>query len=510
MSDKKDNKLAQWLDQLQEQSWNLELIVSGFVLFGLFQLREFLVVKTYYLGANDFINSGSFGLSLLILKISLDIFIFFLLVLVFTRGLWIGAIGLRYVSGSIDFDSFRYHDKFKQYLKRKVGSFDKYIHRLEHISSAIFAFTYLLFFISLSLVLFDFELKTLHALISKLGIELITDISTLSFLIIGCIVFFDFLTLGLLKSIKHPLFATIYLAFYKFVGVLTLSFLWRPIWYNFIDQKSTKWIAAFAVPFLLGFIILNVVPFQNFGYEFFPKLQHKTESGKFSSIYYKENARASFQLEFYDDLRQVEQDKGNYEIIEVLSLPTHRIDVPLVEVFVKYTKFVDEFISRQDSSIDAINKIGMNSLADFQVFNASVIKKTKSEYDKQYEKRQAIHEQQYDSISLVDAIQADSLDIAFKNNEQLRYRNYLEHLKSIIKQSFSFEINTHAVPDSSIFLDFHVHSNLGEKGFICTFPLAHAHLGTNHLTLNRMFYNGSAKEYYEKEFTIPFIYTGVK
>lgn len=506
MSKQKENKLAQWLDQLQEQSWNLELIVSGFVLFGLFQLREFLVVKMHYIGANDFGIYESFGLSLIILKISLDIFIFSLLVLVFTRGLWIGAIGLRYVSGGIDFDNFRYQNKFKQYLKRKVGSFDKYIHRLEHISSAIFAFTYLLFFISLSLVLFDFELKILHALVSKLGIEPITDISTTLFLIIGCVVFLDFLTLGWLKSIKQPVVASVYLALYKFVGVLTLSFLWRPIWYNFIDQKSTKWIAAFAVPFLFGFIILNAVPFQNYAYEFFPKLQYNTEFGKFSSIYYKENAHAAVQSEFYDDLRQVERDKGNYESIDVLSLPSHRIEVPLMEVFVKYTRFVDDFIARQDSSLAAINKIGINSLDELNIMNMPFIKKTKSEYDKQYEQRQAAQQQQYDSLLLIDTVQAEQLSIDFKNQEQVRYRNYLERVKNLIKQSFSFEINEQAIPDSTIFLNFHVHPNLGEKGFICTFPMAHAHLGTNHLTLNRKFYNESAKIYYERDFTIPFIY----
>ncbi len=508
MPNQKNSKLAQWLDQLQEQSWNLELIVSGFVLFGLFQLRDFLVVKVYYLSANGDDTLQLFAKSLDILKISIDIFIFSLLALVFMRGLWIGAIGLRYVSGNIDFDSFRYSDKFKQYLKRKVGDFDNYIHRLEQISSSIFAFTYLLFFLSLSLLLIDFEFKLLFNLVSKAGIEKLTNITMLSYMAVHIIVFFDFLTLGLLKSIKQPIFSSIYLVLYKLIGVLTLSFLWRPIWYNFIDQKTTKWLAAFAVPFLLGFLVINTVSFQNYSYEFFPKLQYKTESGRFSSVYYKENTRASFQSEFYDNLRQVERAEGNYETIEVLSLPTHRIDVPLLEVFVKYSRFIDNFIERQDSSLAAINKIGINSLGEFNVLDFLVIKKTRSEYEQQYDERQAAQRAQYDSLSRIDPARANSLFIAFEKNEELRYRNYLEQVKSMIKQSFSFEINTHAVPDSSIFLDFHIHSNLGEKGFICTFPLEHAHLGTNHLTLNRKFYNDSAKEYYEREFTIPFIYMG--
>ncbi|MEL6945694.1 MAG: hypothetical protein AAFO82_23815, partial [Bacteroidota bacterium] len=266
----KENRLAQWLDQLQEQSWNLELIISGFALFGLFQLREFLEIRMYYLEANDFDLPNSFGTSLFALKISLDIFIFSLLALVFTRGLWIGAIGLRYVSGEIDFEHFKYSHKVKQYLLRRVGSFDDYIQKLEHISSSIFAFTYLLFFIFFSILIYEIEANILYNLLSKIGDGLIAEIFNTVFLISGIIVAFDFLTLGLLKRIKSPIFASIYLVLYTFVGIMTLSFLWRPIWYNFIDQRSTKWIAAFAVPFLILFMVFDFTPFYTVGYKFFP------------------------------------------------------------------------------------------------------------------------------------------------------------------------------------------------------------------------------------------------
>ncbi|MEM8527389.1 MAG: hypothetical protein AAGG68_22300 [Bacteroidota bacterium] len=508
MSNQKENKLVQWLDQLQEQSWNLELIISGFVLFGLFQLRDFLDISAYYIGANDD-NSISylFGLSLVVLQVSVDIFIFSLLILVFTRGLWIGALGLRYVSGNIDFDSFSYSDRLKQYLKRKVGSFDDYIQRLEHVSSSVFAFTYLLFFMSMSLVLFDLEIKLLDILLSKIGIDLLQSIVLLLFLIAACIVFFDFVTLGLLKSIKQPIFAKIYLPLYSFVGIATLSFLWRPIWYNFIDQKSTKWIAIFSAPLLMGFIVFKTARFPRFEYQFFPKIGYRTELGSF---FFEENVRNTFQVEFYDDLRQIERQEKNYETIDVLSLPSHRIDVPTMEVFVKYTEAIDKFVTQRDSSIAAINEVGFNSLDDFNVmYIIPVTRRTESEYEKQYIKRKTVFEQQRDSLSSIDEGQAKRLSLAFEEREQLRYRKYLERVKSIIKQSFSFEINAQPIPDSTVYLDFHIHPNFEEKGFICTFPMQHAHAGTNRLTLKRKFYSEEMEDYYEQDFTIPFIYTGV-
>ncbi|MEL6720941.1 MAG: hypothetical protein AAFP82_19720, partial [Bacteroidota bacterium] len=482
---------------------------SGFALFGLFQLREFLEIRMYYLEANDFDLPNSFGTSLFALKISLDIFIFYLLALVFTRGLWIGAIGLRYVSGEIDFEHFKYSHKVKQYLLRRVGSFDDYIQKLEHISSSIFAFTYLLFFIFFSILIYEIEANILYNLLSKIGDGLIAEIFNTVFLISGIIVAFDFLTLGLLKRIKSPIFASIYLVLYTFVGIMTLSFLWRPIWYNFIDQRSTKWIAAFAVPFLILFMVFDFTPFYTVGYKFFPQLEYKKESGRFSSIYYKENARTSLQSEFYDDLRRLEQERGNYEAIEVMSLPSYRIEVPMLEVFVKYTQFIEDFISRQDSTIVLLNKVGLNSPQTFRIANLPLVKQTKSEYDLQYEKRQEVHQQAYDSLLQIDAAQAASLQRTFTANEQLAYRNYLAHLKTIIKQSFSLEVNEQVIPDSSIFLNFHTHPNLGEQGFICTFPLdTTVQLGTNYLTLKRKFYDGSAEAFYERDFSVPFVYVG--
>ncbi|MEM0992787.1 MAG: hypothetical protein AAF847_05815 [Bacteroidota bacterium] len=508
MSEKRESRLSQWLDQLQEQSWNLELIISGFVLFGLFQLRGFLSLYAAYAAANDTALPYVLYSSLYIFRVSLDIFIFALLALVFTRGLWIGALGLRYVSGEIDFEHFKYSPTFKEFLKKKVGSFDDYIHKLENLSSTIFAFTYLLFFIALSILLFDIELKLwshfLYGVLPDAVADIMMTISTLTALVVA----FDFLMLGLLKSIKLPIFSKVYLVLYRIAGILTLSFLWRPLWYNFIDQKSTKWVAALSFPLLLGFMILDYVPFKNFGYSFFPKLNYKTEYGRFSSVYYKENARAAFQDRFYDDRRAAEKAKGNYYPIDVMSIPSHRIETPMMEVFVKYTSFIEDLIVSSDSTIMAINKIGINSLDRFNMMDIDIVKKTKSEYDEAYEERQLVYQQKYDSLWRVDAAAAETLQLAFDDREQLRYRNYLDHIKSLIKQSVAFSINHQIIPDSAIDLSFYVHPNLNEEGFVCTFPLTNAKLGTNYLTLKQQFLYDTKAGSYERDFTIPFIYIG--
>ncbi|MEM1328607.1 MAG: hypothetical protein AAGI23_21810 [Bacteroidota bacterium] len=508
MSDQKDNKIVQWLDQLQEQSWNLELIISGFVLFGLFQLRDFLTLQLYYFNANGTAFYDKFTLSFIALEISIDIFILSLLLLIFTRGLWIGAIGLRYVSGEIDYDTFKYNDKFKGYLKRKVGDFDDYIQRLEHISSSIFAFTYLLFFMFLSLVAIDLQFQLLFYLSEKFDFYGLANVVSTVFFIVGFIVLFDFITLGLLKRIQFRPFSAVYMPIYRFYGVVTLSFLWRPIWYNFIDQHSTKWIAALTVPLLLGFIFLNDVPFTVFKYQFFPQIQHRTDLVIDNTFISTENMRTSFQAEFYDDLREAERAEKKYAVIRKLSLPSHRIEIPLMEVFVKYDQTMDDFIKREDSLMMAINEVGFNVLDDRKVFDTKVFKQTKSEYEKGQDKRYAAYREQTDSLWSTDRAKASNRYEEYASNEFQLYRTYSEDLKSLVKQSFSFAINEQPIPDSTIELAFHIHPNFGEKGLLCLFSMQHATLGMNYLTLKRRYYNYNTAAYLERDYTIPFIYTG--
>ena len=70
---------------------------------------------------------------------------------VILRGLWIGALGLRYVSGDIEFDKLNYQNKFTGYLKKKIVSFDRYVARLENYCSVMFAVSFLLIFYVISI-----------------------------------------------------------------------------------------------------------------------------------------------------------------------------------------------------------------------------------------------------------------------------------------------------------------------------------------------------------------------
>ena len=86
-------------DRLQEESWQLELLVSGFTIFGLFYalkpVGDALAIAEY---EQDILRNFYY-----ILYAAIFILILNLIIHVVLRSLWIGALGLRYVSGEVDF-----------------------------------------------------------------------------------------------------------------------------------------------------------------------------------------------------------------------------------------------------------------------------------------------------------------------------------------------------------------------------------------------------------------------
>ena len=240
------------LQKLQEESWQLELLISGFAIFGLITIFPFIRES-----ASEAENSQQiykFVISIVAL-ISCSILIFNLLLHVLLRGLWIGALGLRYVSGDIDYDSLKYSQKFTKYLKKRVGSFDKYIGTLENYCSVIFAISFLLIFYVLAIT---FTILAITLIATQLldnddlpnWLSKGVGITLMVFLVFGMIfTLIDFITLGFLKKKKWT--SKIYFPIYWVFSFITLSFLYRPLVYNFLDNKFGKRLSFALVPFYI-------------------------------------------------------------------------------------------------------------------------------------------------------------------------------------------------------------------------------------------------------------------
>ena len=255
MSQNYDNPaFKKLLKKLQEESWQLELIISGFAIFGLFTAYPTIAEE-----ARESNNTNVYKFVIyFVAQISCGILIFNLLLHVLLRGLWIGTLGLRYVSGDIEYDELKYSEKFTKFLKKKVGSFDKYIATLENYCSIIFAISFLLIFYVLALTFTIIVIALIGNYISGNDslpnwISKGVGVILLIFVIIGMLMsFLDFVTLGFLK--KKKWLSKIYFPIYWIFSFITLSFLYRPLVYNFLDHKFGRRLSFTLVP--IYFLIL--------------------------------------------------------------------------------------------------------------------------------------------------------------------------------------------------------------------------------------------------------------
>ncbi|WP_088341374.1 hypothetical protein [Robiginitalea sediminis] len=316
-----DSKFKKWLDVLQQESWQLELIISGFAIYGLFA-----VIEPIELAGLEAQNDNNFYSTLLFqgLAVSWYIITINLIAHVILRGLWIGAIGLRYVSGEIDYTKLRYSPKFKRHLEKRVGSFDNYVATLEKYCSVIFAVTFLLVFYLLGLLVLVFCIGLLSLWISKeetpswargaIGIPAII------FLSVGMVLtFIDFVTQGWLKRKKWTTW--FYYPFYWVFKYLTLSFLYRPMVYNFLDTRFGKRLSWIVVPLYLGLTVLAGTGFSTSNYL----------DSEFNSSSY-----AASKANYLDSLDE------DTPFVDRASIPSKVISDPFLNVFVVYGSSVED------------------------------------------------------------------------------------------------------------------------------------------------------------------------
>lgn len=283
MAKEKKNSFIKWLEILQQESWQLELLISGFAIFLLASGYDQIDGFEYKI---RLLTSGSeyFGSLLLPFKIILGawyVLVINLILHVLLRGLWISTIGIRYVSGEIEFDVLKLSPKFDRFLKKRIVSFDSYIEKLEQLCSIVFGFTFLIIFILLS-----FGIYLAGIIIIAFSMDMITEnnqpgwlmlfIPLLIFYIFGGLIYFiDFITLGWIK--KRKSISGMYYPIYRFFSFVTLSFVYRPLYYNLIDNKYGRKVVLFLFPYALILILISTMTIQT--QAFLPNLRFNETLG---------------------------------------------------------------------------------------------------------------------------------------------------------------------------------------------------------------------------------------
>lgn len=331
--DYKSSVFKDLLDKLQQESWQLELLISGFAIFGLFS-------ATGHIELNHDIAKNENRLAETFLwfaaKVSCYILVSNLLIHVILRGLWIGALGLRYVSGDIDYNQLKYSPKFTNFLQKKIGSFDKYIATLENYCSVLFAVSFLFIFYFLAC------LFSLLAILAAVFIFLDTDLNGVSekvsafigialilFILLGSfLTFIDFISQGFLK--KKKWLSKVYFPIYKVFSFITLSFLYRPLVYNFLDNKFGKRLSFILIPVYIAVIFLSTFNYKKSNY-----LKKNLPS---SEVYANSNN--------YDDLITKEND-----FIRVATIPSKVITDSYLNIFIIYKESIEDRIFNHNKGL---------------------------------------------------------------------------------------------------------------------------------------------------------------
>jgi len=272
-----ETRLSEWLDKMEAESWQLELILSGFVIFLLL-----LGLEPFHAIGDRISDLGYDASYFFILEIPYQIFrtayyvlIFAIIFHVFLRGLWISTIGLRSVSGEIEWQELKMSPKFENYLKKQIPSFDHYIEQLDKYCSISFAYTFLLVFSILAagsfligMIVIQFSIRGLLGISLFKGdsITQADDIVMLIYFVLGIVYLIDFLTMGWLK--KFQWVSRFYYPIYRFFGWITFANFYRPIYYNLVDNMLGRRLAIMILP--IGVFIIMLMSLRYYSNAYVP------------------------------------------------------------------------------------------------------------------------------------------------------------------------------------------------------------------------------------------------
>lgn len=258
MKDKNKIEIPKWLDELQQRSWEPEILLSGIVLYGMFKVPDLLDAFLNYFKLNIYSSVQDLDNLIALFKMGIYWLITGLILHLICRGIWIGMVGLSYTfSNGIRKDRLNYKGKFNEKMKR-IPTYETIVIRLEKVSSALFSFSFMLFMSLIGGYLYFFVMIvspfSLIFIYFDLGFSgTYFDIFQYYVLVVvglGFAGLLDFISLGYFRKFKWV--AKIYWPFHKFISALTLARFYRPIYYGVVTNFN-KW-AFFAFLSIFTFV----------------------------------------------------------------------------------------------------------------------------------------------------------------------------------------------------------------------------------------------------------------
>ena len=326
-----------WLIELQLKSWEPEILLSGIVLYGMFQLPDALDSFLFYFQHEVFNTINAMDLLVALLKVGVYWLIFGLILHLVCRGLWVGMVGLSYsFPFGVNIEKLKFQPRYRKKVEG-IPPFDQIVLRLERICSFIYSVSFLLFMSLVGTYIFATVLIIIPMLVILFSVDSFDESLANSLnaygnwvMTFGFIGVIDFITLGYFRRFK--LIAWIYWPIYRLFSYLTLSKFYRPTYYA-IATNLNRW-ALFG--FFLLFVMISIIAISTIQFsgprESFSQIEiWSDEQGEeaFEGYYQdKENATASVRL-------QIPSDVIRDDVLRVF-IPTGIGQQDSLKKFVKY------------------------------------------------------------------------------------------------------------------------------------------------------------------------------
>lgn len=243
------NKLPEYIKEYRDQSWQIEILIAGGVVFSLYSITD--TFKEYFFDTWPIVNYGSIQILFLFFAYFITrILLFGFIANLFFRAVWLAYLGINFsFPGGIKYENLNASDFRKEVLRLKPNIVQRVVF-LEKLCNLTYSIAILLSLFSTSLIII---MMVIFWVLEFFGFYNLTEDPYFTYILALVIVI---MSSGLLDSIlfrkkNNSKWASAKEFFTSVVDYLTLAFLFKRE-FLVIKSNTRKWLFYFFVFFITG------------------------------------------------------------------------------------------------------------------------------------------------------------------------------------------------------------------------------------------------------------------
>lgn len=331
---------------LFKQSSELEILISAAIVFAVFNVMDIVPGFIVSILNHNVSNTSPFVIVAVLLALFLSTLLPISIVIHFIlRFYWLSLLGLKTTFQAPRIEKLKYAPRYLEFI-RKRSNLDRHIEFIDKLCSSIFAFSFLTAFVfcfttlSVSLII-GVLIYLIDTVLQDSWLQGVFILLLNVFIVICLVCLFDFFSLGLVKRIKKKWFVRIYYPINRLMGLITLSYFYRGLYYTFITNIPKR-IAVFVLPLYLGVAVLwlNAGFYDN---RLYVEDSAALRVGQFAALtsYYQEN--------FSDESE-----------VQVPFIPSYYIGGSYLPLYIPITEQIDDALVAHCDSLQPINHRGFH------------------------------------------------------------------------------------------------------------------------------------------------------